>query len=268
MSDPKSKPSLALERGELRLSRAGHVATLAIDRPEKRNALSNELLGGIAHELGRLEADDGVRCVVLRGREEVFASGADLTTLRDGSAIDLYLGPRFRFWAKTREFKKPLVAAVSGICFGGGFELALSADVLVASKTARFGLPETGLGLIPAAGGTQRLPRLLGRALALEIILAGRVLDATEAESLGIVSRLADEGDWPEQAAAVAQRICERGPLAQRLAKEAVNASFDLSLEAGLDLERRTFAIALESDEAKDGIDAFLEKRDPRWRQR
>lgn len=267
MSDPAGKGSPSLERGELRLSREGHVATLEIDRPAKRNALSNELLSGIVHELGRLEADDGVRCVVLRGSDEVFASGADLNTLRDSSAIDLYLGPRFQSWAKTREFKKPLVAAVSGICFGGGFELALSCDVLVASETAKFGLPETGLGLIPAAGGTQRLPRLLGRAVALDIILAGRVLSGREAASFGIVSRLAEAGEWRQEAAAVAERIAQRSPLAQRLAKEAVNASFNLSLEAGLDLERRTFAIALESEEGKDGIDAFLEKRDPSWRQ-
>lgn len=258
-------PSAAVQGDELLLYREGRVATLEINRPSRRNALSTDLLAAIAEELDRLDRDPEVRCIVLRGSDEVFASGADLNSLSESSGIELYLGSRFRSWEATRQVRKPLVAAVSGLCLGGGFELAIGCDLIVASESSRFGLPETGIGLVPAAGGTQRLPRLIGRARALDVILAGRILTAAEAEEFGLLSRLVPPDCWREQAASLAEAVCRRGPLALRLAKEAVNASYELSLEAGFDLERRTFAIALDSAEGREGIAAFLEKRDPSW---
>jgi enoyl-CoA hydratase len=160
----------------------------------------------------------------------------------------------------------PLVAAVSGFCLGGGLELAMYCDVIVASESARFGLPETKLGLIPGAGGTQLLPRAIGRAKAMDVILAGRLLDAEEAERAGLVSRVAGSEEWRSVAESIAADIAARAPLAQRLAKEAATRGLSLGVDAGIDAERTAFALALGSADAKEGIDAFLAKRDPLWR--
>jgi enoyl-CoA hydratase len=249
----------------LKVSSDGAVATVRIDRPEVRNALTDEVLRGLAAELARLDADPDVRCVVLAGSEKVFASGADLRALRDRDAVQVYAGERAAAWASIRRLETPLVAAVSGFCLGGGLELAMSADLLVASETARFGLPETGLGLIPGAGGTQLLTRAVGRAVAMDVVLSGRLLDADEAERLGLVSRLAPEGAWLETAQKLAATVAARPAVAQRLARESVELAFETGLRAGIDAERRGFAIAFASDDAREGIDAFLAKRDPEW---
>jgi enoyl-CoA hydratase len=252
--------------GELVVSVEGTIATVELRRPEHRNALSNELLEGLADALTRLDARDDVRCIVVQGSDDVFAAGADLRALQDATGVGLYLGARFRAWGAIRRVRTPTLSAVSGYCLGGGCELAIGCDVVVAAERARFGLPETALGLIPAAGGTQRLPRMIGRARAMDVILSGRLLTAHEAEAAGLISRVvADEG-WREAAQAVAQRIADRAPFAQILAKEAVDAASDVPLEAGLELERKAFALAFSSAEAQEGIAAFLEKRTPSWR--
>ena len=186
----------------------------------------------------------GARCVLLLGSGRVFASGADLKELRDRSALDHYLGQRQASWDRIRNIEIPVIAAVRGHCLGGGFELALSADLVVASEEATFRFPETSLGLIPGGGGSQLLRRAVGRPLAMDLVLTGRTLTAHEALEAGIVSRVAADAGVETEGLAVANAICEKGPVAVRLAKETIDRAFDLG-EAGLEYERRAFAIAL-----------------------
>jgi enoyl-CoA hydratase len=207
-----------------------------------------------------------VRGILSAGSAKVFASGADVGALLERTPLQAYDGARVQRWAQLRALRTPVVAAVSGFCLGGGCELALMSDVVVASPTARFGLPETQLGLIPGAGGTQFLPRAIGKALAMDMILTGRLLTADEARDHGLVSRLAD--DWLDEARRAAAAIADRPSAAQRLAKEAVAAAFETPLRAGVDVERRAFAMAFATDDATEGLTAFLEKRPPVWSDR
>lgn len=257
MSAP-ARPAIALER-------TGAVALARLDRPEQRNALSDELLGDLAGILGELDDDPAIRCVVLAGSDRVFASGADIRALLERGPLDVYDGDRARHWGAIRRVRTPLVAAVAGMCLGGGCELAMAADVVIAADSARFGLPETTLGLIPGAGGTQLLPRAVGKAKAMDLVLTGRLLDAGEAERAGLVSRVVPAAECVTAALEAAASIAERPPAAQRLAKEAVEAAFEVGLQAGLGVERRAFAIAFGTEDAREGLTAFVEKRKPRW---
>jgi enoyl-CoA hydratase len=241
------------------------VLLIRLHRPESRNSLSNEVLEELARILAEADVDDVTRAAVIAGSEKVFASGADLRDIAQHEATELYFGGRFRSWDGIRRTRIPLVAAVSGFCLGGGMELAMMCDVIVAAEGARFGLPETSLGLIPGAGGTQRLARAIGKAKTMEVILAGRLLTARDAEAAGLVARVTTPDDWLDEGLRVAQEIAKRSPVAVRLAKEAVNRSFDAGLESGLDVERKAFTVAFGAADAREGIAAFLEKREPRW---
>lgn len=239
------------------------VILIRLDEPETRNALSNEVLETIAGALDTADQDGETRAAVIAGGDKVFASGANLSDLATAEIHGEYFRRRASLWDSIRRTETPTVAAVSGFCLGGGLELALSCDVLIASEESKFGLPETRLGLIPGAGGTQRLVRAIGKAKAMDVVLAGRLLTATEAEAAGLVARLASPSDWLDQAIRVANEIAARGPLAVRLAKAAVNDAFETPLETGLRRERERFAAAFSSDDAREGIAAFLEKRHP-----
>jgi enoyl-CoA hydratase len=247
-------------------TREDGVGTLVIDRPEQRNALSDEVLGDLADRCAEFDADPAIRCIVIAGSDKVFASGADIRALLERDATEIYDGDRARLWERLRRVSTPVVAAVSGLCLGGGCELAMMADVVVASERSRFGLPETQLGLIPGAGGTQMLPRAVGKALAMDIVLTGRLLTAAEAERAGLISRVAPVDGWRELAHEVAVAIAGRPPVAQRLAKESVEQAFETGLRAGVVSERRAFGIAFGSDDAREGLTAFVEKRTPTWR--
>jgi enoyl-CoA hydratase len=239
---------------------ADAVGLIGLDDPASRNALSNEVLGELAGTLAAFDADPQVRCAVIAGSDRVFASGADLRAL---AALDgfSYARERAPLWERIRRVRLPVVAAVSGHCLGGGCELALMSDIVIASETAQFGLPETSLGLIPGAGGTQRLVRAVGKATAMDVILAGRLLSAADAHAAGLVARVTAPDRWLEEARAVAATIAARSVTAIELAKRSVNAAFETPLDAGLDLERKAFAVALDSAEARAGIAAFLERR-------
>lgn len=250
----------------IKQSAEGAVAILTLDDPERRNSLRDQTLADLAGRLGALDRDSRVRCIVIAGSEKVFASGADIGALLRQEPADVYDGDRARMWEAVRAVRTPIVAAVSGYCLGGGCELAMTADVIVASETARFGLPETGLGLIPGAGGTQLLPRAVGRAKAMDLVLTGRLLDAEEAERAGLVSRVASKAEWRARAVEVAGTIASRPALAQQLAKESIRSAFDTDLASGIALERRAFALAFGDPDAREGLSAFLEKRRPRWR--
>jgi enoyl-CoA hydratase len=249
----------------LGLAREDRVARVTLDRPETRNALSTDLLEGLARSLVDLDSDPEVRCIVVAGSEKVFASGADIRDLQASDPGAHYQGARVAAWQMIRAVRTPSIAQVSGFCLGGGLELALSCGIVIASDIARFGFPETMLGLIPAAGGTQRLPAAIGRAKALDMILTGRILDAAEAERAGLISRIVPPDGLAEEVRTAAAAIAARGPLAQMLARESVEAAFEVPFSAGLVMERRAFAMALASAEASEGIAAFLDKRDPAW---
>jgi enoyl-CoA hydratase len=250
------------------IEREEPIAVVRLNRPEHLNALSSELMRELVGALENLDADEAVRCIVLAGDERAFAAGADISELRDTATIDLYFGARLDLWDAIRSIRTPLVAAVSGYCLGGGCELAMACDLIVASESAQFGQPETGLGVMPGAGGTQLLARSIGKAKTMDVVLSGRFLDAYEAERAGLVARVVAREAWLEEAKRVAAEIAAKAPVAQRLAKEAVNRAYETTLSAGLDVERKLFHLAHSTDDAKEGLAAFGDKRKPEFRGR
>jgi enoyl-CoA hydratase len=244
------------------------VGILLLNRPEALNALNDEVMGRLVDALVELDDDDGIRCIVLGGSEKAFAAGADIGQMAEASAMEMYEARRIDRWDAIRRVRTPLVAAVSGFCLGGGNELAMACDLIVASETARFGQPETGLGIIPGAGGTQRLTRAIGKAKAMDVILSGRFLTADEAERAGLVARVVAKEAWLEEAKAVARAIAEKGPIAQRLAKESVDKAYESTLESGLDYERKALYLTFASEDAREGLTAFTEKRRPDFKGR
>jgi enoyl-CoA hydratase len=244
------------------------IAVVLLNRPDALNALSDELMGALVDALRELDADEAVGCIVLGGSERAFAAGADIGQLAQASPVEMYYQRRVDRWDEIRALWTPLVAAVSGFCLGGGCELAMACDLIVASETAKFGQPESGLGLIPGAGGTQRLTRAVGKAVAMDVILSGRFLSADEALRAGLVARVVAKEAWLAEAKRVARDIAAKGPVATRLAKEAVDRAFEGPLTLGVEYERRLLYLALASDDAKEGLTAFLEKRRPEFKGR
>jgi enoyl-CoA hydratase len=245
------------------LEREEPIAVIRLNRPEALNALSNQLMSELVGALENLDDDEAVRCIVIAGDEKAFASGADIGDLSDPTHLELYFGGRIDKWDAIRSVRTPIIAAVSGYCLGGGCELAMACDLIVASDTAQFGQPETNLGVLPGAGGTQRLTRAIGKSKAMDVILTGRFLTAREAEAAGLVARVVAAEAWLDEAKRVARAIASKSTIGVRLAKEAVNQAFETSLSAGLDAERKAFHLALSSEDAQEGMKAFLEKRKP-----
>jgi enoyl-CoA hydratase len=248
--------------------RDGSVAIVLLNRPDALNALSDELMEKLVDTLTELDRDDETRCIVLGGNDKAFAAGADIGQLARSSAIELYYQRRIERWDAIRGLWTPLVAAVSGYCLGGGCELAMACDLIVASESAKFGQPETGVGVIPGAGGTQRLTRAVGKAVAMDVILSGRFLSAEEALAAGLVARVVPDGEWLDEARKVAQEIATKAPVATRLAKEGVDRAFEGPLDLGLEHERRLLYLAFASEDAKEGLEAFMEKRKPEFKGR
>jgi enoyl-CoA hydratase len=250
------------------VEREAPIAVVLLNRPKQLNALSDELMGALVDALRELDGDEAIRCIVVGGSERAFAAGADIAQLAEASPVEMYYQRRVDRWDEIRALWTPLVAAVSGFCLGGGCELAMACDLIVASETARFGQPETGLGLIPGAGGTQRLTRAVGKAVAMDVILSGRFLTAAEALRAGLVARVVAKEAWLDEAKRVARDIAAKGPVATRLAKEAVDRAFEGPLTLGVEYERRLLYLALASEDAKEGLTAFLEKRRPEFKGR
>jgi enoyl-CoA hydratase len=250
------------------IEREPPIATVLLNRPKQLNALSDELMDELVAALRELDADEEIHCIVLGGSERAFAAGADIGELAKASAIELYYARRVERWDAIRGLWTPLVAAVSGFCLGGGCELAMSCDLIVASETAQFGQPETSLGIIPGAGGTQRLTRAVGKALAMDVILSGRMLSAREALQAGLVARVVEREAWLNEAQRVAREIASKGPVATRLAKEAVDRAYEGPLQLGLEYERRLLYLAFASEDAKEGLTAFMDKRKPEFKGR
>ncbi|MCD6014076.1 MAG: Enoyl-CoA hydratase/isomerase [Solirubrobacterales bacterium] len=252
----------------VRASVDGRVALCRLHRPEARNALSPELMEALADAIERFDADPEVGCIVIAGSDEVFAAGADIGALARREFHEAVLHPAAAFWRRLAECRTPMVAAVSGFALGGGCELALVCDLIVASETAEFGQPEITLGIIPGGGGTQRLARAVGKQRAMELVLTGRRFGAEEAERIGIVNRVAKKREWLEAAIELARRIASRPPIAARLAKQAVLAADETTISAGLEQERRLYELAMATEDRVEGMRAFLEKRPPEYRGR
>jgi enoyl-CoA hydratase/carnithine racemase len=242
-----------------------HVALLRLNRPEARNALSPELMEELASELERLDPDPDVRCVVIAGSDKVFAAGADIKAMAERSFAEALRHPAASFWRRLAAIKTPMIAAVSGYALGGGCELALACDMIVAAEGAQFGQPEIDLGIIPGGGGTQRLARVLGKQRAMELVLTGRRFDAEEASRLGLVNKVAAGDAWLEEAMALARAVAEKPPIAARLAKQAVIAAEETALSAGLETERRLYELAMATEDRVEGMRAFVEKREPEF---
>ena len=242
------------------------IAVVLLNRPKQLNALSDELMDELVRALNDLDADGEIRCIVLGGSERAFAAGADIGVLAETTSYEAATSERLARWDSIRRIGKPLIAAVSGFCLGGGCELAMLCDLIVASESAQFGQPEINLGLMPGAGGTQRLTRAVGKSVAMDVILSGRFLTAREAAAAGLVARVVEREAWLEEAKRLARTIAEKSPLALRLAKQAVNRAFETSLQLGVEYERQTFALALGTEDAREGMTAFLEKRKPEFR--
>jgi enoyl-CoA hydratase len=245
------------------------VALITLDRPEVLNALDSETMRELVEALERLDLDSDVRAIVITGAgERAFAAGADIKEMAEATPVSLTVANSFARWERIRRIRKPIVAAVRGYALGGGCELAMACDLIVAAEDAVFGQPEIRIGVIPGAGGTQRLTRALGKAKAMELILTGGNLGARDAEAHGLVSRVVAREQTVPAALDLAAEIAAQPPLAVMAAKEAINRAFELSLEAGLEFERRNFFLLFASEDQKEGMAAFVEKRKPSWKGR
>lgn len=244
------------------------VALIRLNRPQALNALNSAVMKELAQALKAFDADPGVGAIVITGDERAFAAGADIKEMADASAIDMLTDDYLAPLDVIRRVGKPVLAAVSGWCLGGGNELAMACDMIVASETAKFGQPEINIGVFPGAGGTQRLTRAVGKAVAMEMILNNRTLSADEAFRFGLVNRVVPEELYLEDALTLANEIAARAPLAVRLGKEMVNQAFESFLAEGVADERRAFYFLFNSDDQKEGMRAFIEKRKPEWKGR
>ncbi len=246
----------------------GGVATIQINRPKVLNALSLATMTEIVQAMEAFDADAEVLCIVVHGNDKAFAAGADITEMADATAVEMLGRDQFQKWERIRKVKTPVIAAVSGFALGGGCELAMICDMIVASETAKFGQPEIKIGVMPGAGGTQRLTRAVGKAVAMEMVLTGRMITAAEALRAGLVNRVAHHSVWLEEALALAREVASMPPVAAKLAKESVLKAFDTTVEAGMEFERKNFYLLFATEDSKEGMQAFVEKRRPQWKGR
>jgi enoyl-CoA hydratase len=252
------EPLVLVERDEAR-----KVALVRLNRPKQLNALNGQVMDALCEALESLDRDEGVRAIVVTGSDRAFAAGADIGEMAGATPMDMLRTNRIAQWDRVRRITKPVIAAVSGWCLGGGCELAMALDMIIASESAKFGQPEIKIGVMPGAGGSQRLPRAIGKSKAMEMIMLGEPITAAEAERIGLVSRVVPDEVLVEDALGLAAEIAKRAPLAVRLAKESVNAAYEMSLTDGLAHERRLFYLLFSSEDQKEGMAAFLEKREP-----
>jgi enoyl-CoA hydratase len=256
-----------MEYETIQVSKEGALGIIILNRPQAMNALSNALVKELISALTDFEKDDGVRCLVMAGSERAFSAGADIKEMADMTAVQMSMsGHFFPLWDRVGRFPKPIVGALSGFVLGGGLELAMSLDVLVASETTQLGQPEIDIGVMPGGGGTQRLTRAVGKSKAMEMILTGKRIGAEEAKMLGLVSRVVPKEAYLEEAKKVANEIASKSPVATRLAKMAVNKAFEVGLSNGVDFERELFYLLFASEDAKEGMHAFMDKRKPTFR--
>jgi len=252
---------------ELILSRTeGRVGVIKLNRPKVLNALNREIMSEVITALEAFDEQEAIGVIVLTGDKRAFAAGADITQMAGASPVSMLNNPFIDYWDRLGRIGKPIIAAVSGFALGGGCELAMACDLIIASESAKFGQPEINIGVIPGAGGTQRLTRAVGKALAMEMVLNGRFLSAEEALRFGLVNRVVPVETYLEEALKFAAEIAGRAPIAIRLGKEAVNAAFETTLRSGLAYERRLFYMLFATEDQKEGMDAFVNKRPAEWK--
>ena len=242
-----------------------HIALIRLNRPKELNALNLQLMLELKAALASLDDDDNVRCIIITGNQQAFAAGADIKQMESKTAIDLLKIDQFETWDQIRKTKKPIIAAVSGFALGGGCELAMTCDMIVASETAKFGQPEIKIGIMPGAGGTQRLTKAVGKSLAMEMVLTGKFISAEEAMKAGLVNRVVAEELYLDEAVKLAKEVTQMSPVSVRLAKESVLKAFDSGLQEGLYFERKNFYMCFASEDQKEGMKDFVEKRKPKF---
>jgi len=245
---------------------APFVALIEINRPKELNALNTQLMGEIRDALKTFDEEETIRVIILTGGERVFAAGADIKQMADATAISMLEKDQFSTWDQIKKTKKPIIGAVSGFALGGGCELAMTCDMIVASETAQFGQPEINIGTMPGAGGTQRLTRAVGKVRAMEMVLTGKFISAEEAFQAGLINKIVPVEVLLKETLKLAQSVASKSPIALRLAKEAVNKAFETSLEEGLQFERKNFYMTFASEDQKEGMAAFVEKRKPNFK--
>ncbi|MCG3141835.1 MAG: putative enoyl-CoA hydratase echA8 [Anaerolineae bacterium] len=241
------------------------IAVAQINRPQLLNALNSQVMAELTSALEELDNDDAIRCILLTGNARAFGAGADIKDMADATAVEMVQRNWIAYWDRIKKISKPVIAAVSGYAFGGGCELAMACDLIVASESAQFAQPEINIGVIPGAGGTQRLTRAIGKAKAMDMVLTGRALTAHEAEAHGLVARVFPTEVYLEEAKRLAHEIATKAPVAVRFAKEAVNKAYETPLADGLDFERKLFYFLFATQDGHEGMKAFVEKRKPVW---
>jgi len=246
----------------------GRVGIIRLNRPQALNALSSALIAELAKALAAYEADDGIGCILITGSEKAFAAGADIKEMSSKSFMDVFMGDFAESWDCVAQVRKPTIAAVAGFALGGGCEVAMHCDFIIAADNARFGQPEIKLGVLPGIGGTQRLPRAVGKAKAMDMILTGRLMDAQEAERSGLVSRVVPLAGLMDEALKAAETIASMSLPAAMLAKEAVNRAFEVPLAEGTRFERRVFHSLFATEDQKEGMGAFVDKRPAKFKNR
>ncbi len=247
-------------------SKGSMVGMIQLNRPDVLNALNIQTMEELLNALESFDKDSEVGCMLITGSQKAFAAGADIKEMASASAIEMYVRDQFATWDKIRKIKKPIIAAASGFVLGGGCELAMTCDMIVAAESTKFGQPEIKLGVIPGAGGTQRLTRAVGKAKAMEMILTGRMYTAKEMFDAGLVNKLVDDEVYLEEAQALAKEIASMPLIALQIAKESILKSFDTTIESGLEFERKNFYLLFASEDMKEGMNAFIEKRPPNWK--
>lgn len=244
------------------------VGLITLNRPKALNALNSALMGELTEALSAFDADDKIGCIVITGSEKAFAAGADIKEMQSKTYMDAYKGDFLTSWDKVSQARKPVIAAVSGYALGGGCELAMMCDFIIAADTARFGQPEITLGVMPGAGGTQRLTRFVGKSKAMDMALTGRMMDAAEAERSGLVSRVVPAADLLDETMKVAEKIAGFSLPIAMLTKETVNRAYETTLSEGIRFERRLFQSMFATEDQKEGMTAFVEKREPNFKNR
>ena len=268
MTAVETKPNMTTDEPLILSETDGHVGIIRLNRPKVLNALNPQLMTQLADQLEAFDKDDDISCIVIAGNERAWAAGADIGDMAKQSAIDMYERDQFATWDRMKRVKKPMVAAVRGYALGGGCELMMLCDVIVASETAQIGQPEINIGVMPGAGGTQRLTKAVGKAIAMDVILGGRFLSAKEALQHGLVSRVVPAEHFFTEAMRVAQQLATKPLTALKIAKEAVLKAHDSNLSEGLEYERKLFYLLFATDDQKEGMSAFVEKRKPNFKGR
>jgi len=248
------------------VTKEGLLGVVQLNRPKVLNALSSDTILELVTAFEELDRDQSVNVIVLTGGQNVFAAGADLKEMVQASPVDLMLGRRFELWDRIRKVAKPIIAAVAGYCLGGGCELAMNCDIIIASENSTFGQPEVNVGIMPGAGGTQRLTRAVGKYKAMEIILTGRSISAEEAHRIGLVNKIVPAESLLDETKKLANEIASKPPLSVQAAKGAILRAQDTTLEVGLEFERRAFYLLFSTEDGKEGMKAFLEKRKPTFK--